>query len=69
VLAPLAHLAVDRLPLEGDFRDQDDVRAAGESGGERDPAGVAAHDLDYHDAMMRGGRGMQAVNGMLWSLF
>ena len=35
-----------------DLRDQHDVGAAGESRGQRDPAGVASHDLDDHDALV-----------------
>ena len=30
----------------------------------RDPAGVAAHDLDDHDALVRLGRAVQAVDGL-----
>ena len=46
---------------EWDFRDEDYVRAAGDAGMERDPAGAAAHDFDEHDAVMAFGGGVEAV--------
>ena len=48
----------------GHLRDEDDVRAAGDAGVERDPAGVAAHHLQDHDAVVALGGGVQAVDGV-----
>ena len=54
----------DAFMGEGDFRDQDDVGAAGDAAVERDPAGVAAHDLQHHDALVAVGGGVQPVEGV-----
>ena len=52
----LVDLGAHRLERIRDLRDQDDVGAAGDPGGERDVAGIAAHDLEHHDpAVARGG--------------
>ena len=57
-----ARVALDELlagVLHGDrlLGDEDHVRAACDSAHDRDPAGVPAHDLDDHDAVVRlGGR-------------
>jgi hypothetical protein len=42
--------------------DQDHVGAAGDAAHHRDPAGVTAHDLDDHDAVVRLGRGVEPVD-------
>ena len=41
---------------------QDDVRAARDTRGDRDPAGVAAHEFDDHHAVVRLGRGVEPVD-------
>ena len=46
---------------KGHLGDEDDIRAAGEAAVERNPAGVAAHDLEHHDALVAGGGGVEAV--------
>ncbi len=50
---------VDRL-----FRNEDHMCAAGDAGSVRDPAGVAAHDFDDDDAIVRVGGGVDAVDGL-----
>ncbi len=42
---------------------KDDVGAAGETHGDRDPAGVASHDFILH-ARVRFGGGVEAINGL-----
>ena len=49
---------------EWDFRNENDVRAAGDAGVEGDPSAVASHDFDHHDAVMRFGRGVNLVDGV-----
>ena len=44
--------------------DQNHVRAAGHAGGVGDPAGIAAHHLDHHHAVVRIGGGMDAVDSL-----
>ncbi len=60
----LADVGADAFNGEGNFRNQDDVSAAGDSGVERDPAGVASHHFHDHDAVMRFGGGVDAVDGV-----
>lgn len=48
----------------GDLRQEDDVGAAGDARVQRDVAGVAAHHLENHDAMVAGRRGLKAVEGV-----
>ncbi len=60
----LAHGGRDLLVVEGDLRDEDDVRAAGEAGMQGDPTGVAAHDLHDDGASVALRRGLQAVHGV-----
>ena len=40
------------------------MRAAGDAGGIGDPAGIAAHDFDDDDAVVRVGGGVDAVDGL-----
>ena len=40
------------------------MRAAGDSGFERDPAGIAAHDLNHHDAVVRFGGSVNFIDGV-----
>src|SRR6476469_1135331 len=54
----------DLVDVEVPLRHQDHVRAAGEAGVQRDPAGVAAHDLDDQGAVVRLGGGAQPVDGL-----
>ena len=60
-LFAFGNVAANVLDGERNFRNQNDVRAAGDAGFERDPAAVASHDLDHHHAMMRGGGGVNFV--------
>ncbi len=54
----VAHLVdVERL-----LGDEDDVGTAGETRVQRDPAGMAAHDLAHHHAVVALGGGVQAVD-------
>ena len=50
------------VDVERNLRDQDRVGAAGHAGVQRDPPGVAAHHLDDHDALVRFGRRVQAID-------
>ena len=52
----------DLVDVEGPLRHQDHVRAAGQAGVQRDPAGVPAHDLDDQRAVVRLGGGVQPVD-------
>lgn len=61
--APLHRFANVRH-VERFFRDHRVVRAAGHARVQRDPAHVAAHDLDDEDAVVRLGRGVQPVDGL-----
>ena len=54
--------AARRLDRDRLLGDQDHVGAAGDPGVERDPADVPAHHLDDHDAVVRLGRRVQAVD-------
>jgi hypothetical protein len=51
----------DRLELCRKLRDDDHVGAPGQAAHHRDPTGVATHHLDDHHPVVRGGRGMQAI--------
>ena len=50
--------------VERDLGNQDRVGAAGDAGVQRDPAGVAAHHFDDHDALVRFGRRVQPIDGV-----
>src|SRR5205823_5807750 len=52
----------DDVDVERDFRNEDRVRAACDAGVQGNPSGVAPHDLDDHDAMVRFGRRVQAID-------
>jgi hypothetical protein len=52
----------DLLDVERHLGDQDDVRAAGHPGVQRDPARVPPHHLDDQRAVVRLGGGVQAVD-------
>ena len=49
---------------ERNFRNQDDVCPAGESGFERDPSAIAAHHFYHHHAMVRGRSGVNFIDGV-----
>ena len=61
-LEPRLDVLADLLDVERDLGDQDDVGAAGHAGVQRDPAGVAAHDLDDEGAVVRLGGRVQPVD-------
>ncbi len=58
------HRVANGFEFEGQFGDQDDVRASTNAGMKRNPAGVATHDLNEHDAMMTFRGGVKAVDGL-----
>ena len=63
--APLVALAQPlrrRGDVERDLGNQDRVGAAGDAGVQRDPAGVAPHHLDDHDALVRLGGRVQPID-------
>ncbi len=51
----------DLVEIERDFRNQNDIGAAGDSAVQRDPAGMASHHFHHHDAFVTGRRGVQAI--------
>src|SRR4051812_32495944 len=57
-LEVVAHVVDVERPL----RDEDHVGAAGDPGVDREPAGVAAHDLAHEHAVVRLGGGVQAID-------
>src|SRR5512138_2316722 len=57
----LANLRAYAVVGERDFRDENDVRAAGDARVERNPTGITAHDLQDHHAIVALGRGVQPV--------
>ena len=54
----------DLVDVERALRDEDDVRAAGQAAVQRDPSGVAAHDLADQRAVVALGRGVEPVDGL-----
>jgi hypothetical protein len=59
-----ANGVTNSLDTEGDFGNEDDVGATGDSGVESDPASVAAHEFDEHDAVVAFGGGVETVDGL-----
>jgi DNA-binding response OmpR family regulator len=57
----LVEVLDDPLDVVLDLGDQADVGAAGQRRGQADPSGVAAHDLDDHDALVALGGGVQPL--------
>ena len=57
-----ANRVADGFEFKGKFRDQDDVRAPANTGVKSDPAGVATHDFDQHDATMTFRGGVKTIN-------
>ena len=67
ILAPMAASADGfghLIDVVGDFRNEDDVGAAGHARAQPQPAGVVAHDFDHDDPVVTVGRGMEAVDGV-----
>ena len=56
------NIVADLLNGERNLGDKDDVRATGNAGLQRDPAGIASHDFDSHDPVMRFGGGVDFVD-------
>lgn len=54
----------DGIKLVGNFGDEDDIGATGDSGTEAKPTGVVPHDFANDEAMVAGGGGMEAVDGL-----
>ena len=54
-------LVAHAVVVERDLGDEDDVGAAREPRGAGDPAGVAAHHLQHHHAIVALGRRVQAI--------
>ena len=63
LLLALADEFADAVDAERDFGDKHDVRAARQSTFQSDPANVAPHHFDQHDAVMRLRRGVDLVDG------
>ena len=49
------------VKVERNFGKQDDVTTAGNSGGQRNPSSIAAHDFTHHHAVMTVRSGLQFV--------
>ena len=60
----LLDLLAHRVDVELDLRDEDELSAACDAGHHGQPAGVAAHDLNEHDAAMCRSRIAQLVDGI-----
>jgi hypothetical protein len=54
----------DRVVAERDLGDQDHVPSARDSRLEGDPAGIATHDLEHHQPVMRCRRRVEAIDGL-----
>src|SRR5262249_46138507 len=54
----------DYIDVERDLRNQNRIRAAGDTGVERNPPRVAPHDFRDHHAMMRFRGRVQAIDGI-----
>src|SRR5207248_11641447 len=54
----------DGLKRKGNFRDEDDVCSARGAGVQRNPACVASHDFNEHDAMVALRSSVEAVDGL-----
>ena len=52
----------DGVNVVGNFRNQDDIRAARDARVEREPTHLVSHDLDNKDSAVRCRRGVNAVN-------
>src|SRR2546422_5678647 len=58
---PFGHILADSFDGERNLGNQNDVRSASNAGFQPNPARIASHDLDHHDAMVRLRRGMNLV--------
>ncbi len=58
---PGADLGGHLVHVKGNFGDQDGLGGACNAGMQRDPAGIAAHDLDHHHPLVAFGSAMQAI--------
>ena len=63
-LFALRNVAAHMPNRKRNLRDENYMRAAGDSGVKRDPAAIAAHHLDHHHAMMRFRSGVNLVDGV-----
>src|SRR5258708_32998729 len=63
-LFPFLNVPADVLDSEGNFWNENDVCPARDASFEADPTAVAPHDLDHHDAMVRGSGGMNLIDGV-----
>src|SRR5436309_1100474 len=64
IALPLGNLATNPVDSEGNFGNQNDVRATRHDGFEGNPAGVAAHDFNDYCSMVRLRGGVQFVDGV-----
>ena len=60
----LFNLFAHRVDVELDLRDEDELSAARDAGHHGQPAGVASHDLDEHDAAMCRSRIAKLIDGI-----
>src|SRR5579859_3567594 len=60
---PLAQRVGNFVDVKRAFGNQDYIGASGHAAVKGDPTGIAAHDLDDHDAVVRFGSGMNAIYG------
>ena len=63
-IVTLGHDGRNFTNVKRHFWHQDRRRSAGETGVQGDPACVATHDLDHHDAVVALCRGVQTVDGI-----
>ncbi len=64
VIVVVLEQRADVVDVDFLFRNEDDVGAAGDTGGIGDPARIAAHDFDDDDAVVGVGGGVNAVDGL-----
>src|SRR6185437_7704163 len=64
VIVVVLEQGADVVDIDGLLGHQSNVRAASHTGGHGDPAGIAAHDFDDDDAIVRVGGGVDAVDGL-----
>ena len=62
VVVAVPQVLAHRVDVEGPFGDQDEVGAAGEAGGQREPSGMASHHLDEHHPVVALGGGVEPVD-------
>src|SRR5699024_11776197 len=64
LLEALLHAGADLVDIEWELRQQDVVSATGHARMQRNPAGVTAHNLNDHDALVGFRSGVQTVDGL-----